>query len=81
MSDNVLIGLLVGLFIGGILGVMAIAVVATGSKQRFSRVVARLAETADTSGQVSTTVPVAEGDDLDQEMRDLMRRHGGSSAN
>jgi hypothetical protein len=100
MSDNVLAGLLVGLFIGGIIGAMAMAVVATGSKQRFPRVVARRAGTADASGQAragsssrvdllvdldevprSTEMPVAEGDDtdqemIDQEMRDLVRRYG-----
>lgn len=67
MSDNVLVGLLVGLLIGGTLGAMVMAVVATGSKQRFSRIVGERAGTTNASGQVSTEVPVAEGDDIDQE--------------
>ena len=99
MSDNVLVGLFVGLLIGGTIGAMVMAVLATGSKQRFSRIVAKRAEATDASGQPSTgssprgdlladleavprstEVPVAEGDDIDEEMRELMRRHGGSSA-
>jgi hypothetical protein len=74
MSDNVLAGLFVGLLIGGTIGAMVMAVLATGSKQRFSRIVAKRAEVTDASGQASADSS-PEGDDIDQEMRDLVRRY------
>jgi hypothetical protein len=37
MNDNLLTGLLVGLLIGGFIGTFAMALVAAGSEQRFTR--------------------------------------------
>lgn len=74
MSDNVLVGLFVGLLVGGTIGAMVMAVLATGSKQRFSQIVAKPAEATDASGQASADSS-PEGDDIEQEMRDLVRRY------
>ena len=97
MNDDLLAGLVVGLFIGGVLGALGMAVIATGSKQRVPPAIARSAEPDDASGQTwaessgrvdllsdlgeagGTGSPVAEAEDIDQEMQELMRRYRGSS--
>jgi hypothetical protein len=97
MNDDVLAGLVVGLFVGGVLGAFGMALIATGSRQRLPPAIARDAERDDASGQGwaesslrvdllvdlgevdSSGSPVAEAEDIDQEMQELMRRYGKPS--
>lgn len=100
MNGNFLAGVLVGLFVGGVIGTLAMAMVAAGSEQRFTRALVEVAwarpasPSGQTWGESSMRVdlladrrgarrrvvqPSAEVDDIDQELRALVRRYGTAS--
>ncbi len=80
MNEGMLAGLIVGLFVGGVIGSLVMAVAAAAKASPSRKVVADSPTRADLLvdlGEVPQRreVPVVEAEDIDQDMRELMRRY------